>query len=215
MTISVSVNATSNAIVPKNSETYYIPELRAGTMSVLNLTFETDTNVPLGIAPITVAIDYQGADLTASRQVATIGVPIVGRAEMGIASIRTEPARITAGDQVDLTIRLENTGTADAESVRATVEDLPLPGSKEAFLGTIEPGNDGPAVFTLQADEAGEFDYTIVIRYIDDYGEHVVRQPLQVVVAEPSPIPAIAAVAAVLIVAVAIAVFWYRRRQEE
>jgi len=213
--ISVSVNATSSAIVPKNSENYYIPELRAGKISVLNLTFETDTNVPLGIAPITVAIDYQGADLTVSRQVATIGVPIVGRAEMGIASIRTEPARITAGDPVDLTIRLENTGTADAESVRATIEDLPLPGSKEAFLGTIEPGNDGPAVFTLQADEAGEFDYTLTIRYTDDYGEHTVRQTLLVAVAEQSLVPAIAAAAAILIIVIVAAIFWYRRRQEK
>ncbi|HOI13137.1 MAG TPA: CARDB domain-containing protein [Methanoculleus sp.] len=213
--ISVSVNATSGAITPRNSENYYIPELKAGEESVLNLTFETDTSAPLGLEQILVTIDYRGADLAASRQVATIGVPIVGRAEMGVASIRTEPARITAGDPVDLTIRLENTGTADAESVRATVEDLPLPGSKEAFLGTIEPGNDGPAIFTLQADEAGEFGYTIVIRYTDDYGEHTIRQALQVVVAEPDPIPVIAAVAAVLIVAVAVAVFLYRRRQGE
>lgn len=213
--ISVSVNATSGAIVPRNSENYYIPELKAGGESVLNLTFETDTSVPLGLEQILVSVDYRGADLAASRQVATIGVPIVGRAEMGIASIRTEPARITAGDLVDLTIRLENTGTADAESVRATVEDLPLPGSKEAFLGTIEPGNDGPAVFTLQADEAGEFNYTLVVRYTDDYGEHTVRQALQVVVAEPGLIPVVAAVAAILIIVIAAAIFWYRRRQGE
>ncbi|WP_214020035.1 COG1361 S-layer family protein [Methanoculleus sp.] len=213
--ISVDVNATSGAITPRNAENYYIPKLEAGKESVLNLTFETDTGAPLGLTPILVTVDYRGADLAAFRQVATIGIPIVGRAEMGIASIRTEPSRITAGNPVDLTIRLENTGTADAESVRATIEDLPLPGSREAFLGTIEPGNDGPAVFALQADEAGEFDYTLVIRYTDDYGEHTVRQALQVVVAEPSPIPAIAAASAVIVVVIVAAVFWYRRRKEE
>lgn len=213
--ISVDVNATSGAITPRNSENYYIPKLGAGEESVLNLTFETDTGVPLGLTPVIVTVDYRGANLAAFRQVATIGIPIVGRAEMGIASIRTEPARITAGDPVDLTIRLENTGTADAESVRATIEDLPLPGSKEAFLGTIEPGNDGPAVFALQADEEGVFDYTLVIHYTDDYGERTVRQALQVVVAEQSPVPAIAAAAAVLVVIIAAAVFWYRRRKEE
>ncbi|NMA11004.1 MAG: S-layer protein, partial [Methanomicrobiales archaeon] len=201
--IAVGVNATSGGIAPRNAENYYIPELEAGGDAVLNLTFETDTSAPLGLTPILVTVDYRGADLAPSRQVATIGIPVVGKAEMGVASIRTEPARITAGETVDLTIRLENTGTADAESVRATIEGLALPGSKEAFLGTIEPGNDGPAIFSLVADEAGEFGYTLVVRYTDDYGEHTVRQALQVVVTGQNPVPMIAVAAAALIVAAA------------
>lgn len=212
--VSVNVNTTSGAIAPRNSENYYIAEIRPGGESVLNLTFETDTNAPLGLTPVLVTVDYRNADRTAFRQVATIGIPIVGRAEMGIASIRTEPSRITAGDQMDLTIRIENTGTADAGSVRATIEGLSLPGSKEAFLGTIEPGNDGPAVFTLQADREGEFPYTLTIQYTDDYGAHTTRQALQVVVAESNTLPFFAAAAAVLIVAVVAAAFWYRRRKE-
>jgi len=213
--VSVNVNTTSSAIVPKNSENYYIAELRPGTESVLNLTFETDPNAPLGLTPVLVTIDYQNADKTAFRQMAEIGIPIVGRAEMGIASIRSEPSRITAGSLVDLTIRIENTGTADAGSVQATIEDLSLPGSKEAFLGTIEPGNDGPAVFTLEADQEGEFPYTLAIHYTDDYGTHTTRQALQVVVAESNTLPLFAVAAAILIAAIVVAAFWYRRRKEE
>lgn len=212
--VSVNVNTTSGAIVPKNSENYYITELRPGTESVLNLTFETDPNAPLGLTPVIVTIDYQNADRTAFRQMAEVGIPIVGRAEMGIASIRTEPSRITAGDQVDLTIRIENTGTADAGSVRATIEELSLPGSKEAFLGTIEPGNDGPAVFTLEADQEGEFPYTLAIHYTDEYGTHTTRQALQVVVAESNTLPLFAVAAVILIIAIVAAAFWYRRRKE-
>ena len=213
--ITVAVNATTGGIAPQSPENYYIPELDPGEDTVLNLTFETDTNVPLGLVPILITVDYRGADLAPSRQVATIGIPIVGSAEMGVASIRTEPARIIAGDTVDLTIRLENTGTADADSIRATVDGLTFTGSKEAFLGTIEPGNDGPAIFSLEADEAGEFDYTLVIRYTDGYGEHTVRQALHLVVAGRSPVPAIAVAVVVLIVAAAVAIYWYRRREEE
>jgi hypothetical protein len=213
--ITVGVNATTGGIAPRSAENYYIPILEAGGDAVLNLSFETDTSAPLGLTPILVTVDYRGADLAPSREVATIGVPVVGSAEMGVASIRTEPARITVGDTVDLTIRLENTGTADAESVRATIEGLALPGSKEAFLGTIEPGNDGPAIFSLSADEEGEFGYTLVVRYTDDYGEHTVRQALQIVVAGQNPVPMIAVAAAILIVAAAAALYWYRRRKEE
>jgi hypothetical protein len=90
--VSVNVNTTSGAIAPRNSENYYIAEIRPGGESVLNLTFETDTNAPLGLTPALVTVDYRNADRTAFQQVATIGIPIVGRAEMGIASIRTEPS---------------------------------------------------------------------------------------------------------------------------
>ena len=213
--VSVKINASSHAITPKTSENYYIPVLEPGGTSVLSMAFETDTNAPLGLEPVFVTIDYRNADLAAFRQVETIGIPIVGRAEMGVASIRTDPTRIVAGDQVDLTIRIENTGTADAKSVRATIDDLDLPGTKEAFLGTIEPGNDGPAVFSLQAGRAGEFPYTLTIQYTDDYGAHTTKQALRMIVAEPNPVPAIAVAAAVLIIVVVAAFLWYRRRKEE
>ncbi|MCK9278641.1 MAG: S-layer protein, partial [Methanoculleus sp.] len=135
--------------------------------------------------------------------------------EMGIASIRTEPSRITAGSPVDLTIRIENTGTADAKSVRAAIVGLSLPGTKEAFLGTIEPGNDGPAVFSLQTSREGEFPYTLTILYTDDYGEHATQQTLNLVVAESNSVPALVIAAAVLIVVIVAAAFWYRRRKRE
>lgn len=213
--VSVRINATTDAITLRDPENYYIPELRPGEASVLNLTFETDTAAPLGLTPVLVGIEYRNVDLTTFRQSATIGIPIIGRAAMGIAAVRTDPARISAGSPVDLTIRLENTGTADAESVRATISDIELPGTKEAFLGTIEPGNDAPAVFALQADRAGTFDYTLTIEYTDDYGAHTTRQALQMVVAERDAVPAIAITAAVLLIVALALVYWYRRRKEE
>lgn len=213
--VSININASSRAITPKTSENYYIPKLEPGEESVLSMMFETDINAPLGLQPVFVTIEYQNAARSMFRQVETVGIPIVGRAEMGVASIRTEPTRITAGDQVDLTIRIENTGTADAKSVRATIDDLDLSGTKEAFLGTIEPGNDGPAVFSLQTDREGEFPYTLTIQYTDDYGAHTTRQPLNLVVAGPDAVPAIAIAAAILTAVIVAAAFWYRRRKRE
>ncbi len=207
----VGINTTSRSITPRRSENYYIPELQPGEEAVLNLSFETDTNAPTGLQPIIITIDYQSADRAAFQQVETIGIPIVGRARMGVASIRTEPTWITTGDQVDLTIRVQNTGTADAKSVQATIDDLAFVGTKEAFLGTIEPGNDGPAVFSLQTGRAGEFPYTLTIRYTDGYGEHTTGQALQMIVTEPGPVPAIAVAIAIIIIVIVVAAFWYRR----
>ncbi|MFW5639167.1 MAG: S-layer protein, partial [Methanoculleus sp.] len=85
----------------------------------------------------------------------------------------------------------------------------------EAFLGTIEPGNDGPAVFSLQTEREGDYPYALTIRYSDDYGTHTARQPLRMVVAEADTIPTFAIVVVVVIVAVAVAIFWYRRQERE
>jgi uncharacterized repeat protein (TIGR01451 family) len=212
--ISINVNATAGSITPRTSENYYIPMLRPGEERILNLSFETDRGSAVGLSPVLVTINYLNTDQSTFRQVSTIGIPIVGRAALSVASVRTDPARISVGDPVDLTIRIENTGTADANSVQATINDMPLPGTKEAFLGTIEPNNDAPAVFSLQADRQGEFSYTITIRYTDDYGTHSTQQILRLIVTERSPTGAIIAAIVILVIVAAIAVLWYRRRQE-
>jgi len=95
------------------------------------------------------------------------------------------------------------------------VSKIPFSGTKEAFLGTIEPGNDGPAVFTLQADRPGVFNYTLTVDYTDDYGMHTTRQALQMVVTKPDSTPMIAVAAVILVIVAIVLVYWYRRRKEE
>ena len=78
--------------------------------------------------------------------------------------------RVERGQPFTLLARLENTGTDDANSVRARI-DLPLPGNNESFIGTVEPGNDAPAVFNLVARESGSVEYTLSTTFEDDEGE--------------------------------------------
>jgi uncharacterized repeat protein (TIGR01451 family) len=212
--IAILVNSSSTSITPMNSENYYIPELLPGDQKILNLSFETDKKVALGLQPILITIDYLNADNAAFRQISTVGVPIVGSAEMSVASVGTNPTPIVQGDTVTLTIRIENIGTANANSVQATIDDLPLSGTKEAFMGTIEPNNDAPAVFTLQADTPGDFAYTLTTRFTDDYGTHTTKQILRMTVAEQSPLVTIIAVIVVLVIVTVVAIYWYRRRKE-
>ena len=80
-----------------------------------------------------------------------------------------DPVRIKKGDAVSLIIRLENTGTDNANSVKASI-DLPMSGGKDAYVGKIEPNNDAPAVFALQAGNPGTYPYNLTVQYEDDYG---------------------------------------------
>jgi hypothetical protein len=213
--ITVNVNTTTQSITASTPQTYYFQELAPGEQKALNMRFLTDTETPLGLQPILITVTYLNADGSVFLEASTAGVPIQGRADLGIASVTTDPTPITLGDQISLIIRIENSGTGDANSARATIDGLPLPGGKEAFMGTIEPKNDAPAVFTLTADEAGTFNYTLTITFTDDFGIHTTEETLQLTVAESNNTVLVIAVLAIVIIAAAVAIWWWRRRQQE
>lgn len=122
----------------------------------------------------------------------------------------TDPARIAAGDPVSLVVRLQNTGTDTANSVKASI-DLPFSGSTDAFVGRIEPKNDAPAVYSLVAGDPGTYAYNLSVQYEDDYGVHTHVETLRLTVQKgSSPLPLVA----VIVLALAAAgVVWYLRRK--
>ena len=156
------------------------------------MVFFSDRRAPFGLTPLVLTITYASADGTTGSQTETIG------------------ARIAAGDPVSLVVRLENTGTDTANSVKASL-DLPFSGNADAFVGRIEPNNDAPAVYALEAGDPGTYNYTLSVQFEDDYGVHTQEERLRLVVQEgSSPLPLLAAI--VLVVA-AVGVAWYLRRK--
>ena len=102
-----------------------------------------------------------------------------GKAELGFVSVDTSPRRLVANQPFDLTIRIENTGTGEAKQVVATV-NLQMTGTKQAFIGKIKPGNDAPAVFSLDGAKGGTYEYMTNITYVDDLGNHAISSPMSV-----------------------------------
>jgi hypothetical protein len=205
--LEITVNSSTPSITSKTPSTYHIGKLGQGEKSVLFMEFSTDKKAPLGIRPVNLVIAYQNPDGSAQRQVETIGVNIRGKAQVDISQITTDPTRIQKGDQFTLIIRIENTGTDDAKSVNARI-DIPIPGTKEAFVGKIEPGSDAPAPFNLQADRAGEIPYTLTIQYEDDYGPRQEQQALHLNVYNKDNTPMIIGVI-ILVILAGIFAYWY------
>jgi uncharacterized repeat protein (TIGR01451 family) len=131
---------------------------------------------------------------------------VKGKAKIGIASVSVDPERIKKGDQVSLIIRLENTGTDNANSVKASI-DLPMSGGKDAYVGKIEPNNDAPAVFALQAGNPGTYPYNLSVQYEDDYGVHTQQETLHMTVLEGDSTGLIIVI--ILLVIGAGAGYWY------
>lgn len=209
----ISVNSSTPSITSKTASTYHIERLGQGEEQAIALVFSTDRNAPLGLRPVTLLIEYQEPDGTLQKQVETLGVNIRGRAQVDISQITTDPTRIQKGDQFTLIIRIENTGTDDARSVNARIE-IPLPGTKEAFVGKIEPGNDAPAPFNLQADQSGDIPYTLTIRYEDDYGPGQEVEDLHLNVYGKNNTSLVIGVVVLLIVAGIIGYWYFIKRRK-
>jgi hypothetical protein len=205
--IVVLVNASTSSIALKTPNTYNIPQLLKGEKTTLDMIFSSDKKAPIGLNTVLLTLTYANADGTTNRQTETLGINVKGKATIGIASLSTDPVRIKKGDPVSLIIRLENTGTDNANSVRAQI-DLPLSGSKAAFVGKIEPNNDAPAVFSLQAGNPGTYTYNLTIDYQDDYGLHTQTQTLQLTVLDGDSSGLIIALVMILALAGG-AAYWY------
>jgi hypothetical protein len=208
--VTLSVNTSTTSIGVKGPNMLMLDSLDGDATKPVQLDFISDKNAPLGLQKVNLLFTYQLPDGTSKQQTETIQVPVKGKAEMNIASITTEPKTPAAGDQVNLIIRLENTGTDTAKSVSASV-DLPMEGTKEAFIGKIKQTNDAPAVFTVKTTGSGDFPYTLTVKYNDEWGEHTLTRTLHFNVGQSDNIGII--IAALVIAAGAAFYFLYWRRR--
>jgi hypothetical protein len=196
--ITVTVNSSSPSITQKTTSTYHIGSLLKGENTTLDLVFSTDKKAPIGLNRVYLTITYANPDGTMTTQTEVLGIHVKGRAKIGIASVSVDPVRIKKGDAVSLIIRLENTGTDNANSVKASI-DLPMSGGKDAYVGKIEPNNDAPAVFALQAGNPGTFPYNLTVQYEDDYGVQTRNEILGMTVNDGDPTGLIVAILLILI----------------
>lgn len=111
-----------------------------------------------------------------------VEITIIGKeAKLNIASVKTEPTLPYKGDLVELTLRIENFGDGTANSVIVSTEH-PFDGVKQSFLGTLDGGEDGPAVFTFIADKKGDFEFPVNISYTDDFGENEISSMITLMI---------------------------------
>lgn len=168
-------------VAPSGSSVFLIDYLEPGQTRTVNFTLLTDRNAGTGLTEVPLTLRYNLLDGSPAVQNESVPLDIRGEAELGIAALETSPLRVEQGQPFDLTIRIENTGTGDAKSVSARV-NLPFTGTKEAFIGKIKPGNDAPAVFTLEAGRPGSYRYLAEITYTDDWGTRTFTRELDLVV---------------------------------
>lgn len=214
--IFIRVSEDDPSLAATKSQSYHIAELGSGESESFNISFISDTDMEPGVHEIPLETTYNVVDGTTVTQADAIALDVKGRAELSIASLKTDPVRATGNDPLDITIRIENSGTGDAKSTVARI-DLPFEGNKEAYIGKIKPGNDAPAVFSLDKVAEGEYEYNLVISYEDDTGIHESVYPLTLSVKSSGDGTGIVIVLIVIIAAAAGGYYYfvYRKSGEE
>ncbi|HWQ66880.1 MAG TPA: hypothetical protein VN372_08425 [Methanospirillum sp.] len=211
--IQVLVNGSPPVVIPSGISSFQVEQLASGEKQEKEIALLIDKNAPSGLVEIPVSMQYALLDGTLIEQHGSIGLDIRGVAELGITSVETTPVRISEGTPFDLMIRVQNTGTGDAKTVAAKI-DLPISGAKEAFVGKIKPGNDAPATFILEGTKSGEYQYSAVISWTDDWGEHNLSRNLSISVPGSDGSGTMILVV-VLIIIIGGGAFWYLRRKDE
>ncbi len=175
--VTLRIDNVSSMIAPKSTALYHIGEVKGTDQKSVDLVLLSDKKTEPGLIRIPVTLQYVWLDGTPYTESSSIDVIMKGKAELGFVSVDTSPRRVTANQPFDITIRIENTGTGEAKQVSATV-DLPMTGTKQSFIGKIKPGNDAPAIFTLDGAAGGTYDYTTSITYTDDLGTHTISKSM-------------------------------------
>ncbi len=135
---------------------------------------KTTDNAQPGVHLIKTRLSY-GKKVSPIMKDYNITINIIGeKAELSIASLKTDPVLPREGETVELTLRIENTGKGTAKSVEVYM-DHEFQGLKQSFIGALDSDEDGPAVLTFIVDEAGEFEFPITISYEDDFGYNEIK----------------------------------------
>jgi len=177
--VTLKIANVSTDVAPKNTDTYQIGPLNAGEQKNVDIVLLSDKQANPGLIRIPVTINYTAIDGTPVTQATSIDLVLKGKAELGFVSVDTNPSRLVENTPYDLTIRIENTGTGDAKQVSAIV-DLPVEGTRQAFIGKIKPGNDAPAIFLLEGMKGGNYPYNLTISYTDDMGVHNLTRQMNI-----------------------------------
>lgn len=205
------IGGNGTGLIPIGSRTVHLPAAPRGSNQTFTLDLQVDRSAGAGLRELPVEVAYTAVDGARVQGTELLGVDLRGRGELAVASVKTDPVRVREGEEFDLVVRMDNTGTGDARAVSARI-DLPLAGTKEGFVGTVRPGSNAPAVFALTADRAGEFEYAFNASYEDDWGRHATARTLHLSVA-PSGDALMTGllVLAALVGAVALVAWWRRR----
>lgn len=170
---------SSSPLIPLQDNVFFLENLSAGRSE--NLSFKLLLGSNAGVQPYKIPLRITASNEAETLQInrsQEIGINVLNRAEINIASLKFDPEMPERGQQASMILRLENVGGGEARFVKARLEGLEGEGSTDAFLGRLEKDDDAPVVFTFIPEKAGGQEVTLLVEYEDDFGGHRLSETL-------------------------------------
>ena len=182
--VQVTADTSNLPFVSLDADTKVIRRLDPGENIQLNYTIQVKDKTEISSYPIPIKMDYKDENGKNISSKSYAGIRVLGKAELAISDIKFEPLNPVIGDLVTVNMRIENSGTGEAKSVKVKL-DTPSEGTRTAFLGKIKPDDDAPGVFTFYATKDGDIPLSAAIEYEDDLGVKTVIESLNLHVYKP------------------------------
>ncbi|AKB25551.1 hypothetical protein MSMTP_2082 [Methanosarcina sp. MTP4] len=201
----------SSPIVSLEDNVRFLEKLEAGSSE--NLSFKLLLGSNAEVQPYKLPLRITASNEAETLQIdksQEIGINVLNQARINIASLKFDPEIPVKGQKVSMIVRLENVGEGEALFVKAKLEGLDASGSSSAFLGRLDKDDDAPAVFTFIPGKTGEQEVTLLVEYVDDFGQHQLSEDLTVNVINDSnsKVPLLIGVLVVL----AVVVFFMKKK---
>ena len=161
-----------------------IEEINPKEEKTINISFDvTETLVP-NTYNIPFMISFSDERSNKYNLSQNFGIKVVHGAELGLQNLKITPQNnINEGDEIEIQIRIENTGSGNAENVKVVLDSI-MEGNKVAYMGRIEKNDDEPTIFSMNAVSAGNIKNILKITYRDDFGEHELIEEFSINVEE-------------------------------
>lgn len=175
--VKVSADTGNLPFVSLDADTKVIRRLDPGQNIQLNYTIQVKDKTEISSYPIPIKMDYKDENGKNTSSKSYAGIRVLGKAELAISDIKFEPLNPVTGDLVTVNMRIENSGTGEAKSVKVKL-DTTSEGTRTAFLGKIKPDDDAPGIFTFYAAKDGNIPISASIEYEDDLGMRTITESL-------------------------------------
>ncbi|MFZ3077763.1 MAG: hypothetical protein WA139_04865 [Candidatus Aenigmatarchaeota archaeon] len=161
-------NSSAYTYIGNNEQ--YASSIPSSGSQPFSFLLQIGSNTKAGIYSVPLQLSYYYEDGKQNKTEAkNANMEIFGKAKLGISNIKTDPSPVKEGGFTSLIVKVENTGTGDAKSVRVSI-DSPF-ASGRVSLGKIAADEDASAVFSFNANQAGDIPYALAVEYEDDFGK--------------------------------------------
>ncbi|MCX9009514.1 MAG: COG1361 S-layer family protein [Candidatus Methanoperedens sp.] len=210
----VQVSAVTSGLpfVSVDADTKIIKRLNPGESIQMSYAIQVKDKTEISSYSIPIKMDYKDENGENISSKSFAGVRVLGKAELAISYLKIEPQNPVKGDLVTVNMRIENSGTGEAKSVKVSL-DVPFEGTRTAFLKKIKPDDDEPGVFTFYTAKDGNIPFSAAIEYEDDLGVQNVTESLNLNVHKPNENGIMAPVIVAVLIIIPTTYYLYRRKK--